>query len=236
VCRGAGSPARRRVRSRSRSARNPVRHRPEQGPRWVCRRRRWEAACTAMSDLAAALAVVRPGRFQRSPRPSELGEHLGPRPRAVGPPHSCLPTRVTKTHPSGTELIRACIDLPRRRSTPSPRSAPRCRGPRRRRASRWTVHRDAGHVHDASVHDRNLIIPIVLGVIFLVLTLLSARQRPTLANLTRRVPRPAAPVISRHQRAGTDREADPGRRPRLTRRTSGGDPHGVAARPKAPAS
>ena len=35
-------------------------------------------------------------------------------------------------------------------------------------------------MHDASVHDRNLIIPIVLGVIFLVLTLLSARQRPTL--------------------------------------------------------
>jgi hypothetical protein len=56
-------------------------------------------------------------------------------------------------------------------------------------------------VHDASVHDRNLIIPIVLGVIFLLLTLLSARQRPTLANLTRRVPRPAAPAIGRHQRA-----------------------------------
>jgi len=49
---------------------------------------------------------------------------------------------------------------------------------------------------------------------------LSARQRPTLANLTRRVPRPAAPDIGRHQRAGTDREADPGRRPRLTRRTT----------------
>ena len=30
---------------------------------------------------------------------------------------------------------------------------------------------------------------------------LSARQRPTHANLTRRVPRPAAPDIGRHQRA-----------------------------------
>jgi len=36
------------------------------------------------------------------------------------------------------------------------------RGPRRRRAGRWTVRRDAGRVRDASVHDRNLIIPIVI--------------------------------------------------------------------------
>ena len=37
--------------------------------------------------------------------------------RDPGPPHPCLPTRVTKTHPGVTELIRARIDLPRRRSS-----------------------------------------------------------------------------------------------------------------------
>ena len=44
---------------------------------------------------------------------------------------------------------------------------------------------------------------------------LSARQRPTLANLTRRVPRPAA-----LSSVATDREADPGPPARLTRRTT----------------
>jgi hypothetical protein len=63
---------------------------------------------------------------RRSPRPERARTAPRLRPRAVGPPHPCLPTRVTKTHPSVTELIRARIDLPRRRSTRSPGSAPRC--------------------------------------------------------------------------------------------------------------
>ena len=183
--------------------------------------------CSGRGPAGAFPTVTATERARRAPWPTPSRR----RPAALVPPNPCNenPPKWNGTNPGPHRPAAAAFDTNARLRT-TVHAVPRGR-------TRWSVDSPPRRWTRARrVRARpELIIPIVPGVIFLVLTLLSARQRPTLANLTRRVPRPAAPVISRHQRAGTDREADPGRRPRLTRRTSGGDPHGVAARPKAPA-
>ena len=156
-------------RSCSNGSGDPTRNRPRAAARSIRARR-------VGPSRQRTRHAGRPTR--RSPRPERARTAPRPTPSRRPPAAPVPPTRVTKTHPSVTKTNPGPDRPAAATATPSPGSAPRCTLPRAGRAGRWAVRRDAGHAHDASVHDRNLIIPIVPGVIFWGRPCCSARCSP----------------------------------------------------------